>query len=543
MSAPDPTEPLCRALIQMEARYQLFPRLPNEEARIVVVGVSGGADSVCLLHLLLHFAPSWHLALHVAHLDHNVRPASAQDAAFVRELAAGWGLPFHTRRLSPAEIEAADNNLEAGLRRLRYGFFADVAASLAGSAPVAPTVAVAHNADDQAETILMHVLRGSGLPGLVGMQPITFLPVRVGENDKIRIVRPLLDVQHTHILHYLNTHALAWREDATNQDLTFTRNRLRHQILPRLAEIYPNLTGALSRLGALLAAENERAERLNEAAFCSLLADFAPQPTAAPVRAVLDRVALRGLDVATQRGVLRCAVFYLGLPADEMDYERTESLRVMLIGDETGGPTPLAAEIVWSAEPERFSLHRKSALAFPLQQPFLDEQWRAIYAVESLATQPPHPNPPQIGEGIVTTPPPIWGRLGGGAQLPVNGEIAVGEWHLACREMERADLPANWQEKSDPWQVYCDAHDVGELLLTTARRGQQFAPLGMGGRHKHLGDFFTDSKIAVALRAGWPLLLDGSSGEILWVCGLRLAHRARIRAETERIFHLKWSKE
>ena len=83
---------------------------------------------------------------------------------------------------------------------------------------------------------------------------------------------------------------------------------------------------------------------------------------------------------------------------------------------------------------------------------------------------------------------------------------------------------------------------MDDLLLATPRRGQQFAPLGMEGRHKHLGDFFTDNKISVALRAGWPLLLDGASGEILWVCGLRLAHSARIRPDTKRIFHLKWSK-
>ncbi|MBI3958861.1 MAG: tRNA lysidine(34) synthetase TilS, partial [Chloroflexi bacterium] len=152
MFVPDSTEPLCCALLQAQERHQLFPSTPGDEARIVLVGVSGGADSVCLLHLLLRFAPLWNLALHVAHLDHNVRPDSAEDGAFVRELAANWDLPFHTRLLAQAEIDAADNNLEAGLRRLRYGFFADVAASLAGSASVAPTVAVAHTADDQAET-------------------------------------------------------------------------------------------------------------------------------------------------------------------------------------------------------------------------------------------------------------------------------------------------------------------------------------------------------------------------------------------------------
>lgn len=520
---PTPAEDLCRALLLAQEDHHLFPPQPDYTPLPVVVGVSGGADSVCLLHLLARFAPQWNLALHVAHLDHNVRPDSSADGAFVEKLARNWGIPFHSRRLPPAEIAAGDNNLEAALRSLRYAFLAAVAATLATHSQAQPVVAVAHTADDQAETILMHLLRGSGLAGLAGMRPSSPLPTTGQPDRRFRLVRPLLGVPRTHILQYLNAHQLAWREDPSNQDLRFRRNRLRHEILPALRQLYPNLTEALTRLGAVVGPENERAEQANRAAFHSLLQGASPESGAEPLRAVLDRAGFRGLDIATQRGVVRHALAYLGLPEEEINFERVESVRGAIIGSagaKTTGdeespaenrspPTPLAGEIAWSATAARFSLHRQSALAFAPDHPTLDRHWRAIFGAQT---------------------------------LPVNGELLVGKWKLTCRELDRDELPPNWNRGDDPWQVYCDALAVGELLLTPPRRGQAFAPLGMEGRHKQLGDFFTDCKVPVPLRQEWPLLLDGSSGGILWVCGLRLSHHVRIRPETEQVFHLKWSK-
>jgi len=529
MPAPalDPTIPLNRALITAQTRHQIFPKAQDTPPLPVVMGVSGGADSVCLLHLLAGLAPVWNLSLHVAHLDHNVRPGSAEDAEFVAHLAAALGLPYHTRQLSPAGIAAADNNLEAGLRRLRYRFFADIAASLVAAGEPLPTVAVAHTADDQAETILMHVLRGSGLAGLAGMRPVTLRQAEESGQRPLRVARPLLDVQRTQILHYLNERRLAWREDPSNQSMTFTRNRLRQQILPPLREIYPNLTGALTRLGAVMDAENERAKRANEEAFSALRQDSAPAPThpaPTPVRVVLDRNSFQALDVATQRGVLRLAAVWVGAPAEAMSpeamgykamgykamgYERTESLRDGLIGNSNFGPTPLTGEIAWSATEDRFSLHRQTALAFLPETPFLDEDWRTR-----------------------------WGNV----RVQVGEDLLVGGWLLHCEEVDRSALPPGWRDGGDPWQTWCDARQVGELLLTTPRQGQRIAPLGMAGHHKQLGDFFTDCKVPIALRAGWPTLVDGASGDIVWLCGLRLAHQGRIRPETKSVLHLTWRK-
>jgi len=515
MTASDPSDRLYNALLQAQERQQLFPTPSGATPHPVIVGVSGGADSVCLLHLLAGLAQPWHLALHVAHLDHNVRPDSTEDAAFVRALADGLGLPFHTRQLSPEEIAGADNNLEAGLRQLRYAFFADVAGSLTGTSDwqsdvQQPTIAVAHNADDQAETILLHALRGSGLTGLAGMRPVTHLPASSTQRP-LRLVRPLLDVPRTHILQYLDEYAIAWREDPSNREMRFARNWLRHQILPELRKLYPSLTSTLARLGAVMAEESDRADRINADALQTLRAQAEPNSASAihpPARLVLDRAGFRGLDMATQRGVLRLAAGAMGLPSEAVDYQWTESLRLALTGDDNAGALPLAGSIVWSANDSRFSLHQSSALAFPPDTPFLDDDWRDRH---------------------------------GTIRLAADGEVAVADWWLVCQAIERADLPADWREVNDPWQVWCDAGQMTDLRLTTPQRGQRFAPLGLAGRHKNVGDFFTDHKVPVELRAGWPVLVDGSSGEVVWLCGLRLAHHARIRPDTQRVFHLQWS--
>ncbi|MEZ4679617.1 MAG: tRNA lysidine(34) synthetase TilS [Caldilineaceae bacterium] len=167
------TYALDTALRQIQQRHQLFP-LPHSPTAArkltVIVGVSGGADSVCLLHLLQRFAPEWQLALQIGHLDHALRAESATDAEFVRELAAMWGIPFHTHRLEPGALQAQGGNLEANARIVRHAYLQTLALNLTPAGQI-PIVALAHHADDQAETILHHLIRGSGLSGLTGMQP------------------------------------------------------------------------------------------------------------------------------------------------------------------------------------------------------------------------------------------------------------------------------------------------------------------------------------------------------------------------------------
>lgn len=204
----------------------------------VVVGVSGGADSVALLHVLPLLRPRWELTLRVAHLDHALRPDSQLDAAFVRELAARRRVPVTVERRDVAAICAREGwSLEDGARRVRYQFLLEVARREGAS-----HIALAHTADDQAETVLLRLVRGTGLMGLRAMplkRPL----------EEVWVVRPLLEVWRRDLLALLTAERLPYREDATNADGRFVRNRIRHELLPLLEREYnPNMKAALSQL-------------------------------------------------------------------------------------------------------------------------------------------------------------------------------------------------------------------------------------------------------------------------------------------------------
>ena len=222
-------------LFDHATRSALF--LPGQH---VGVAVSGGADSVFLLHALHELAPRWNLRLSVVHVEHGIRgAASRQDAEFVRSLAAEYALPFH---LQEANILAAGGNLEQEARRTRHAFFHQLIQD-----QQADRIATGHTRSDQAETVLYRVLRGSGLTGLAGVLPIT----------SEGLVRPLLAFTRQEVRAWLTERGYLWREDATNQDLSLQRNKIRNEILPNLqSQFNPQLEDALANL-AILAQDEE----------------------------------------------------------------------------------------------------------------------------------------------------------------------------------------------------------------------------------------------------------------------------------------------
>ena len=218
---------------QALAAHQLIP----QGAR-VIVGVSGGADSVALLHVLnrLRSGRAWNL--HIVHVDHRLRRESGEDANFVRRLGEEWTIPTTIERFDVRAICAREGwSLEDGARRIRYQCFLEAARRQSAS-----HVALAHTADDQAETVLMRLVRGTGLMGLGA------IPMK-RQLEEVWVVRPLLSVWRQDILAYLREARVAHREDATNQDPRFVRNRIRHELLPLLERDYnPNIKGTLTQL-------------------------------------------------------------------------------------------------------------------------------------------------------------------------------------------------------------------------------------------------------------------------------------------------------
>jgi tRNA(Ile)-lysidine synthase len=217
-------------------RHSMF-----ERGQRVGVAVSGGADSVCLLHVLRELAPRWNLHLSVLHLNHRLRGAESDgDADFVARLAAEFGLRCVVEE---AELAAGADNLEQLARDARLRLFAGAMAD--GSVDL---VAVGHTRSDQAETVLSRLLRGAGTAGLAGIRPVT----------STGMVRPLLEVERGEVERYLRGRGIVWREDSSNRSLHFARNRIRHELLPQLArEWNPSISNTLAHVAEWAQAEEQ----------------------------------------------------------------------------------------------------------------------------------------------------------------------------------------------------------------------------------------------------------------------------------------------
>lgn len=482
-----------------------------EPGELLVIGVSGGADSLCLLHVLHTLPPALAPALHVAHLHHGLRGAEADaDADFVAGLAAAWGLPCTVGRADvAAEATAAGLSLEEAGRRARYAFLAS-AAQMVG----ARTVVVAHNADDQVETILMHFLRGSGLSGLRGMLPLSPLPrppwgravvdpplnalPQPSAAADLRLARPLLDVPRADIEAYCRAHALIPRLDHTNFDVTLFRNRLRHELLPLLETYNPGVRDALRR-SALVISDEQQVLR-------QMLADLWPQVvTQSAGRAITFSLASwRPLHAAWQRSLLREAIHRLRPGLRDVGFQHVERARRLLASPAcaTGQRVTLPAGLALTVSYTTFAVADGQAPA--------DDRAGPQLTVSALP---------------VTAP--------GVTLLPDSG------WQLQA-EMRAPDaLPPAWQSANQPWRAFLDADVLGPALFLRPRQpGDWFCPLGLGGHRTLLNAFMINHKLPASLRPRWPLLI-GAQG-IAWLCGLRIDERARVQPHTQRVLCLTW---
>jgi tRNA(Ile)-lysidine synthase len=280
------------------ARHNMFP--PGAR---VGVAVSGGADSVFLLHALLELAPRWNLQLSVVHVDHGIRGAQSRaDAAFVEDLATQLHLNFHLRQ---ADVPAIDDNLEQAARQVRQAFFAELLSTAA-----VDRIATGHTRSDQAETVLYRILRGSSLPGLSGVLPVT----------KDQVVRPLLELDRSEIECWLRQRNIAWREDETNQDRSYARNLLRHDILPLLRDNFnPRLDKTLANMATL--AQDEESYWVTEL-------QRRPSPSCNTPQ-ILSTIELAALPTALARRIIRQTIERAKGDLRQIDFDHVERILVM----------------------------------------------------------------------------------------------------------------------------------------------------------------------------------------------------------------------
>jgi len=285
-----------------------------------VVAVSGGADSVALLRMLHACSQK----LIVAHVNHQLRgDASDADAAFVEHLATSLGLHFRGISIDVAGVTQCEGgNLEANARKLRYDWLLTVARE-----SQANWIATGHTADDQIETVLHRLIRGTGLNGLAGIRAERTLA------DNITLVRPMLHLHHAELIDYLKSLPQAWREDATNTDLAFTRNRIRHELLPLMRSINPQVDGVLLSLSADAAIRHR-----DQRSAASRLLRKAELPLAGKLR-VFDATLLKDCHADDVIEMFRMVWESSGWPMDRMTRERWHEL-VELLGERSAVTLP-----------------------------------------------------------------------------------------------------------------------------------------------------------------------------------------------------------
>jgi len=450
--------------------------------RPIVAGVSGGADSLCLLDCL------WKAGFRVivAHFDHSLRPESAEDAHRVAEAASQRGLPFVLERQDVAAYARdAGLSLEEAARVMRYRFLFRVARQQGAQA-----VVVAHHADDQVETVLMHLLRGSGLEGLTGMKGS-----RVQEvwDESIPLVRPLLGVWREEIEAYCREHGLEPVEDASNRDISFFRNRLRHELIPWLQTYNPRIKEVLWRSAQVLAGEAEVIEQAVETAWMQVACEVGPGKVA------LDREAFLALPIGLQRRLVRRAMALLRPGLRDIGFEVVERGVRFIAEPSRSGRLHLAQGLRLVSRGDRVLLLEGDT------SPFTGAEW------------------PQLNEAA-----PLVLNVPGALELE-NGWRLQATWSEAGSEVYRS---------AGRWEAYLDADAlVLPLLVRRARAGERFQPLGLGGRSQKLSDFWINVRLPREMRAAWPLVYSGE--EIAWVPGYRLDHRFRVREGSRRLLHLK----
>jgi tRNA(Ile)-lysidine synthase len=476
---------------------------------LLVLGVSGGSDSSALLYSLHRLQEAHQLRLHVAHLNHNFRGDEAdEDARFSEDLANELNLPFTVVKQDPTQYrkDRSISSFEQLAREMRYVFMSRVADELGAAA-----VAVGHTADDQAETVLQHVLRGSGLHGLQGMKESAPWPWPMGYPN-LRIFRPLLGVTKADTVAYCRELGRDFRDDSGNYLPRFTRNRVRHQLMPLLAdEFNPRVREALGRLARTAASDLDFIE--------GEVSRLWPELATVTEDAVsFDISRLMALHPALQRMVLRRGYSELTGDTRRLRESHLNAMAALISDGATVGTVELPQGARLHRAYERFLLSRETELACPL--PNLQGEH---------PLQLPLEGGPEVAVSIDG-----W-RVTMRAETSSGGGDGHRDLWNQPEESEQSDqsghpmeLPGE-SESGVVWSAWLDRESLGgELSLRTRRPGDRFQPLGMS-REKKLQDFFTDAKVPRTWRDRVPLLV--SERGIAWIAGHRIADWAALKTE------------
>ena len=471
-----PNHPITIRVAETIAAHGMFQ--PNDA---VLLGVSGGPDSVALFHILRDLSAELKIELAVGHLNHCLRgTASENDARFTRSLANQFNIPFHSDKKDVRQYRKQYRlSLEEAARNARYGFLFSVAGANGYN-----KIALGHHADDNAEQILMHLFRGSGPLGMSGIPPI---------RDGL-IVRPLIHLKKDQIIRFLNENRIDFVLDESNQDRKILRNRIRHDLMPSIkSSLQPQIVHALTRMAQITRSEEEWLEQIIEPLFEESILDRSSS------RLVLSVDRLKTMHPAVQRRVLRKAISQIKGNLRRITFAHIESVKQNLRTEMSRRSIDLPDRIRVSSRGSKLFISKED---HPLRQTSVGS-WipRMDYHIPKLETVVIK----EIGAHIQFS-----------EMSATNGmDFQSAGHHIAFFDMDRVRFP---------------------LILRNFHIGDRFSPLGMTGTQK-VKDFFINNKIPREDRGRYPLLV--SNDRIIWVVGLRIDESVKVTPATRTVLKVK----
>lgn len=445
-----------------------------DKGQTILLAVSGGIDSMVLWHLFERLCASWQLRLVIAHLNHQLRGRDAElDEALVQKRAAEKNAEFVCERKDVRQYcRDHRNSLEAGARRLRYDFLQRSADSHG-----CQRIATGHNADDQAESVLLNLMRGTGIAGLGGIAR------RQG-----RLIRPLLDFSREQIADYARFYRVAYRFDKSNIDLRFTRNRVRHTLLPLLKSNFnPSMVSALNRMSENMRQAEIYLQHQTEKALRHCLHHRDDD------KIILDIEPFLMYFTFLQKYILDMALHQLAAENEVgLDFKTFYKFTSLL-------------------------KKRQSTKKIELGSSFSISASQAAIIIQKQQDKP---------DDIV----------------PIDIPARVRLWDRWIIKTEYSDKSlAQIVRNRDNRIAFVDAEKIERpLRIRTVRPGDSFIPLGMGG-HKKVSDFFVDAKVPFHQRERLPVL-DSAKG-IVWICGYRIDERFKVTSKTRKTVCIKLKKE
>jgi tRNA(Ile)-lysidine synthase len=468
-----------------EERALRFIRENNlaQAGELLIIGVSGGPDSVCLLNILNALKNELNIRLHVAHLNHQLRGAESQaDAAFVARLADKLNIPatIESRNVTAYQKEK-HLSLEEAAREVRYTFFAELAAKLGTK-----KVAVGHTASDQVETVLMHLIRGSGTRGLTGLQPETALRP---SGNPLTVIRPILVLSRAETEAYCRTHGLTWRTDSSNLLPETMRNRIRLELLPFLRKYNPEIETAIIRMAAIARDDTG----FIDAATQQLWRDIVKQSNGS---ITIDKTRFLTLPLALRRSLLRQVIAVLTGDLRNIKLSHIEDI-MSIIGKGAGRRITLPEGLVFSTGYCEFTLQKENGLSAPY--------------------------------------PPIEGNY----RLNIPGETIIPGWRVEAEITDR-DSYGGLCPDEGRLTTFFDFDKTGEELTVRERKpGDRFVPLGMIGM-KTVAEFLIDDKVPRVERPYIPVV--ESKNQIVWLAGVRIDERVKVTENTKKVLRLKFER-